>query len=169
MAGMAAFWASRDGREAGLWCGTSREARGELGGAPSGPPTSRLCCTSALGPPCPGTDTEGCVDPASLPEEKAGASGNARSLIKGLRKRVRLGGQETVSSVCMPLMLRWFMNALIWFCCYPDVDQRSVLGPRSESPGRETESGGNGVGSVGPRPHRASQGNRRLTLPARWG
>lgn len=92
---------------------------------------------------------------------------NTHSLIRGLRKRVRLGGQETTGSVCVRLTFGWFRKVHIQLSCYPDRDQKLVLSPRPGSPGREAEREKRGQLS-GHKTTCASQGTHGLTLPP-WG
>lgn len=138
------------------WGGISQKAKGESCSPILSLPPEDLHCT--------GTETEGLLvgmwGPGQAPGGK-GLSLDKYSLIKRLRRRVRLGGQETAElCVRVHLMLMWFSNVLIWLSHYPDTDQQSVL---QEAKSWKGQKGGNGV----IKPHSASQGSCRLALSLR--
>lgn len=76
------------------------------------------------------TETDGLLvrvwGPGPAPSGK-GLSLEKYSLIKRLKRKVRLGAQETLSLACVHLMLMWFRNALIWLSHCLDTDQHPSL------------------------------------------
>lgn len=153
VASMAAILASRDSQVAGLRCGAGfTRSQGKALPSPAGPPTWRPCWNRALSLHHTGTETgepqAGVCGPSWVPSSRGPSLENTHSLIRGLRKRVRLGGQETTGSVCVHLTFGWFRKVQIQLSCYPDRDQKLVLSPRPGSPGRR-----NGVSLVATRPH----------------
>lgn len=145
VASMAAILASRDSQVAGLWCGAGfTRSQGKALPSPAGPPTWRPCWNRALSLHHTGTETgepqAGVCGPSRVPSSRGPGLVNTHSLIRGLRKRVRLGGQETTGPVCVHLGGRQKgRNGVSLVATRPHVHLRAPMGSLSHRGGLEED------------------------------